>query len=315
MNDAFCLQKRLKINSTVVESRICGRNQTFRRKGVGELYFYVRSQKQGSFRSSDMIVHFEMDYLEPDEWMEIIRRSKTTNISPLPLQPVFFVDIVETNRKKYQLKTDPYYLVDLLGHFDILFYFHFDDPFRTGQEVSFDIDICTHHRCPNRCELLMWQKQVQLTTLDPSYLALITLQYTPNVRISNLVRTPNGTLKVYWTKAHYKLLESSKDGITWQLCHLLNHPHYLLNISAKDCFKGQEFTRHNYIYYYLRKKTSWNEAYDYCKSKGGNLPIVRSREEYHGLLTLLKLPKATLMRVELKFGIYLGLKIQKVSNL
>ena len=126
---------------------------------------------------------------------------------------------------------------------------------------------------------------------------VITLQNSPNVRISKLYRKLRyGTLKVYWINAHYKLLDINRDALYRSpLCHLTyssyeSYPY----ISAKDCFQRQQFKRHNYIYYYVGKKTSWNEALDYCKSKGGNLPVVRSREEYHGLLTLLKLPNTNI---------------------
>ena len=154
----------------------------------------------------------------------------------------------------------------------------------------------------------MLQKQVQLTSYDQSYL-ILTLQTSPNVRISNFIGTSNGTLKVYWINAHYKLLDINTEtyGSYEYLCHL-RYYHYRY-ISAKYCFPRQHFIRHNYIYYFVGRKTSWNEALDYCKSKGGNLPVVRSREEYHGLLTLLKLPNTNFIHIKLKFGIYLGLKI------
>ena len=274
------------------------------------------SQKQGPFRISNLFVFFDLDYLEQDEWLEIIRRSRTTNNSPLPIHPVFFVETVQTNIKAYKLKTRSNLLV--ITYYDLLFFFHFDEPFRTGQEVSFDVDICSYYRCIRNACVLMWQKQVQLTSQDPSYLTLITLQNSPNVRISNFVGTPNGTLKVYWTKAHYKLLDYKKEALyRLQLCHLRysSYKSYYRYISAKDCFQGQQFISHNYIYFYVGQKTSWNEAFDYCRAKGGNLPVVRSREEYHGLLTLLKLPNTNLIHIKLKFGIYLGLKIQKVSSL
>ena len=311
LDDAFCVQKILKINSAVVQSGGCGHNQSFHRKGVGELYFYLNSQKQGPFRMSGLFVRPILDYLERNEWIEIIRRSRITNISPLPLHPVFFVETIQTNRKKYELKTKPEYL--LLMHFGLLFFFHFDEPVKIGQEINFDVDICSHYRCGTNMCVLMLQKQV-LTSHDPSYL-ILTLETSPNVRISNFIGTSNGILKVYWTKAHSKLLgfNTETHGAYEYLCHLRYY--YYRYISAKYCFPRQHFIRHNYIYYFVGRKTSWNEAFDYCKSKGGNLPVVRSREEYHGLLTLLMLPNKYSIPIKLKFGIYLGLKIQKVSNL
>ena len=165
------MQKILKINSTVVRSGGCGCNQSVYRKGAGELYFYVISQKQGPFRRSDLFVFFDLDYLEQDEWLEIIRRSRTTNISPMPVHPVFFMETIETNREKYKLKTRTHYLV--LTYYDLLFFFHFDETLRTGQEVNFDVDICFYYRCHRIGCVLMWQKQVQLTSQNPSYLILL----------------------------------------------------------------------------------------------------------------------------------------------
>ena len=230
----------------------------------------------------------------------------------MPVHPVFFMETIETNRKAYKLKTRTHYLV--LTYYDLLFFFHFDETFRTGQEVSFDVDICFYYRCHRIGCVLMWQKQVQLTSHDQSYL-ILTLQTSPNVKISNFIGASNGILKVYWTKAHSKLLGFNTEtyGSYEYLCHLR---YYLYRyISAKYCFPRQQFIRNNYIYYFVGRNTSWNEAFDYCKSKEGNLPVVRSREEYHGLLTLLKLPNTNFIHIKLKFGIYLGLNIQEVSNL
>ena len=85
---------------------------------LGKLY--LNSQKQGPFRMSGLFVRPILDYLERNEWIEIIRRSRTTNILPLPLHSVFFMETIQTNRKKYELKTKPEYL--LLMHFGLLFF-------------------------------------------------------------------------------------------------------------------------------------------------------------------------------------------------
>ena len=143
-----------------------------------------------------------------------------------------------------------------------------------------------------------------------------------DVKLTNMGDNVSSVLKAFWVEV--KSLMSF--GSQHKMDHGCGHGY---NFSQQSAY--HEFTSEVYQYYFVayqfryaninidklaqmggaksKRLGSWNEAYNICKSRGGYLPIIRSKMEQDELIRYIKLVKYT-PPVNI---LYIGLQVNLVS--
>ena len=264
-------------------------------------------RKKVHVNHADLFLSFYLDYLEPDEWVEIIWRSNHVHQSQHPIHPVYRAETIKTEGKGYQLKTVVAPLPQL--HTQLLLYFDFHQIPDVVHETNFFVSICSQFSLWTQ-EIgpiyyqNFYQKYVQLFSYEPAYLISIS-KSKANITLSSFASSTIGTFKVYLTAAPHLILH---EGSRYNVCDYIESYN---EIDFKKCLSKKQSSKHFYIYYNYHKERSWNEASDYCKSLGGYLPIVRSRGAQDEIISIFNNHKSNTIPKP-QFGMYLGLKIHKV---
>ena len=199
----------------------------------------------------------------------------------------------------------------------LLLYFHFYQSLPVEQEINFLVATCSQFTYFTQGEIQhyyqFYQRFVQLSSHNPGYL-ISPPRSTTTITINSVTGNTNGTFKAYLTTAHHL---APHDGGKYNVCYYIeNYKDMDIDIGnyddidIKKCLSKQQSSKRFYIYYHFHKERSWNKASAFCKSKGGFLPIVRSREEQDEILRIFY-NYALISRP--KIGLYLGLSIHKVS--
>ena len=263
-------------------------------------------RKKGPVNPPDLFLFFYLDYLERDEWIEILWKSHyvQNKQANTPLSPVYIAETIKIDVKEYQFKTTvaPFEWF----HTQVLLYFDFYQSSAIVQEIHFFVAICS-----TLFDMLQFNQMfVQLSSNEPGYLVSMCQYNDASIKISHVTVNSVGTLKAYWTAAPHL---TQQEGSRYTVCNYFGG-----HKDIKECFSKQQKHKQFFIYYHVKSKhfkiwdyskISWNEASDHCQSEGGFLPIVRSREEQDDLLSIFN--KHTLLGTP-KIGIYLGLRIHKV---
>ena len=286
----------------------CNRYQIFAHypRSEGESYFLLYMRKQAPSNLGDLFISFDLDYLEPNDWIEIIRRAPYVDEKENPIHPVYMIETININRQEeYRLRTR---VAPFLIHTQLLLYFSFSQAPTLVQEISFFVSTCTEfsYWTLEKGEIIrqfyyqFYQKYVQLFSYKPGYL-LSTIKSLTTITINNATENTNGTFKAYWTAAPHLV---SQEGTKYNVCVHNIRP-------STECLFKQQYSKHAYTLYYFYKERSWNEADDFCKSQGGYLPIVRSSEEQDDIISIFNSYSFPLNPGS-TFGMYLGLRNHKV---
>ena len=268
------------------------------------IYFFVYTRKQAPVNRAQTFTIVHLDYLDRDSWVEITRRSHPaqSNLDLYPINPVYSAETININtNKEHLLRT----MTGLKKNTKFLLYFNFTQKSTAVQEINFLVATCFYTFLPvtlvsRKTYYQLYQKQVHLFSHEPGYL-ISTISKTDTITINNITGSIDGTLIAYITAA--PRLES-QDGSRYNVCSDLPS-------NLKRCLLHYQDSTRLYVYYVLFKYRSWNEASDYCKARGGFLPIVRSREEQADIIRIFN--KYGAEHPEPIFGIYLGLRLHKVD--
>ena len=264
-------------------------------------------RKQAPVNRADILTIIDLNYLDRDQYIEIIRRSLPVQSNLYPIYPVFRVETIKINTKEESIIRTG---TDIFGtgtqkNTQYLLYFNFTKKSTEVQEINFLVATCLINSVyMSEFPYQFYQKQVHLFSYEPGYLISTTKLVDP-ITISNITGSMDGSFRAYMTAA--PRLES-QDGSRYNVCS--DELNQLNEFLFKKCLLVHQSSTRFYIYYIFKKYKSWNEASDYCKARGGFLPIVRSREEKDDVIRIFNkygahYPIPT-------FGLYLGLRLHKV---
>ena len=316
--ETLCTQYQYKINSRVKHKRSCdfyspGLGGTFpldKKRYNGIIFYIYLSQKSEKWQGDKTLENWIN--LSAEDWVDLIVELKNVTGQDLHQFDAIFkhfkINMFGVFKTQHTLSQKKYKFESML-EYDLLAYFHFHD--QTKNILTMRVKI--------EDKFYTWEGLVRLTKENPGCVISVSIGIIPSdITVINVGSKINGTLKLFFFKSHNKKLFFYKNAVKTSKISYKGRYTYMFNCSDLLKYLIKRHNEHKYYYvlsqikcnlrpvdkvhpwtvvflgkkYFEAKnslKGTWNEASEFCKSLGGYLPIIRSREEQDELVSLLRL--------------------------